>query len=624
MFARQLSKVSRSGMGNLLSIMSHQVTDPEIRANSSITGLLKPHEHFSAWDDLTGYGGYVPSAGFFRAFYDNFVESHAHEIDQQMSMLSARILCIDHSHKVPKHLGKVGGEPVFGALHTTVNEYTEIRQMTFTPTKAHNQCMPPIANIPHSLRKYGHGDVEAIFTDSVTDKNELERVIPSLKHDVVPCPALSTFPELDIPSDWSYTTLQSAYQINTHLNIIMEGLDKLPESESLSLAMDMEWSVDRANGIFGRVAVVSIAFNKCIYLIQLSCFVHDDGYLHPPHALVVLLRSSRIKKVGVHIKADLTRLFKDCGFGKDDLPFVGAVELGAIAKQRSIAKHANVSLADLTAFVLRRYLPKDEGVRVSNTWDNAELSPRQQKYAALDVSATWTIFDTFSDNPVGLPVTPSTAAGTRVKIVSRDQTSTVAYGFISPDRPTHMNTVKVTKSHVIVNVTTIIQAGYLIHGDLLRSKQDTPLHKISSGGETFSLLCFTKDVQVTDNLPPGPNPSRSAPLPPLPYVSPTPAYLESPTDGQPPSHSDDAHADHHEMGMWPVSMPYDVEEEQSVKDSKRDSSSAATAQNVLEDPSLTYIDTEIRTRVYGDLWHLMDQFKIPLHHGLRRPFARQT
>ena len=42
-------------------------------------------------------------------------------------------------------------------------------------------------------------------------------------------------------------------------------------------------------------------------------YIHD-GYLKPPHSLLVLLRAPRVLKVGVHVKADLTRLFNDCGF----------------------------------------------------------------------------------------------------------------------------------------------------------------------------------------------------------------------------------------------------------------------------------------------------------------------
>jgi len=44
-----------------------------------------------------------------------------------------------------------------------------------------------------------------------------------------------------------------------------------------------------------------------------------------------------MNKVGVHVKADLTHLFNDCGFkaGQDD-PFQGAIELGDMAKQRGL------------------------------------------------------------------------------------------------------------------------------------------------------------------------------------------------------------------------------------------------------------------------------------------------
>jgi hypothetical protein len=36
---------------------------------------------------------------FFQGFYDTLIEKHAAEIDQQMAMLPAQILCIDYSYK---------------------------------------------------------------------------------------------------------------------------------------------------------------------------------------------------------------------------------------------------------------------------------------------------------------------------------------------------------------------------------------------------------------------------------------------------------------------------------------------------------------------------------------------
>src|SRR6266487_4754492 len=105
-------------------------------------------------------------------------------------------------NQVPKHLGKVDGECTFGGLHTVTNEYGEVRAMTLTATKSHDQFMPALSMIPHSLHKYGHHDVELVFTDNVHgDKAELERVFPSLLSNVSPVPR-SSLPVISIPSGW--------------------------------------------------------------------------------------------------------------------------------------------------------------------------------------------------------------------------------------------------------------------------------------------------------------------------------------------------------------------------------------------------------------------------------------
>ncbi len=54
-----------------------------------------------------------------------------------------------------------------------------------TPTKAHDQFMPALAEILTSLKKYMHGDVELVFTDNIhANKPELERVFPLLTYNV--------------------------------------------------------------------------------------------------------------------------------------------------------------------------------------------------------------------------------------------------------------------------------------------------------------------------------------------------------------------------------------------------------------------------------------------------------
>lgn len=55
---------------------------------------------FGAFTDLNGYGGFVPSAHYLRDLYDDFIEQHEAELSQAISMLSADIAALDHSHKV--------------------------------------------------------------------------------------------------------------------------------------------------------------------------------------------------------------------------------------------------------------------------------------------------------------------------------------------------------------------------------------------------------------------------------------------------------------------------------------------------------------------------------------------
>lgn len=69
------------------------------RLQSSFVNLLAKFAPFGLFDDRDGYAGFIPSANYFRQFYVRFLQSHASEIDQYTSMLSAKVLAIDHSHK---------------------------------------------------------------------------------------------------------------------------------------------------------------------------------------------------------------------------------------------------------------------------------------------------------------------------------------------------------------------------------------------------------------------------------------------------------------------------------------------------------------------------------------------
>lgn len=170
----------------------------------------------------------------------------------------------------------MNGVPVFGALHTVVNEFGEVHAMTLTPTKAHDQFMPALSEIANALKKYGHGDIELVYTDNVhADKPELERVFPSLLWDLSPVP--TTTAPLVIPDKWKehIYILSSAYQVNNFFNIIMEDLAHLAEDATLLFPFDMEWSVDRSQGIQGRVALIQLIYTNHIYLLPVCLILQS-------------------------------------------------------------------------------------------------------------------------------------------------------------------------------------------------------------------------------------------------------------------------------------------------------------------------------------------------------------
>ncbi len=166
--------------------------------------------------------------------------------------------------------------------------------MTLTPTKAHDQFMPALSEMANSLKRYGHSDVELVYTDNVrADKPELERVFPSLLRNVSPVP--TTTKPLVIPDNWreNIHLLTSTYQVNNFFNIVMEDLANIPTDATLSFPFDMEWSVDRSLGIQGRVALLQLIYANHIYLIPvslilLSLSLHADlNYISSAHTLIV-------------------------------------------------------------------------------------------------------------------------------------------------------------------------------------------------------------------------------------------------------------------------------------------------------------------------------------------------
>ena len=293
-----------------------------------------------------------------------------------------------------------------------------------------------------------------------------------------------------------------------------------------------------------------------------------------------------------------------------DTPFGGAVDLGAMAKERNAVNRATIGLADLAATVLRRHLPKDPAIRVSTEWDKAELPESHFKYAVLDVYATWYIFQTLSTSMVGQPVDSTTSGGTPVSLFSSDLTLVVAHGHIAPDRPSKYVGVNLTKTRALITITEIVVPGHLVSGELLPSSEDTPLSSLHK--EPFNMVCKLRHLRTRVAQPP----RSTEQAKPTPVVHPIIHFTQS--DETETSETSDSTAPT-TSGSWFEDMDRHDASEQEVSESIMDPAGIEKAQairNKGDGPA------PLPSRVLGDIWHVMHQLPISSAHGLRRPFAR--
>jgi hypothetical protein len=346
-----------------------------------------------------------------------------------------------------------------------------------------------------------------------------------------------------------------------------------------------------------------------------------------PSALLTFLRSPQVRKIGVKVSADMKRLYENCQFNNGEQPFVGAVNLGNLAKDRNVTAKASASLVDLTATVLWRFLPKDPTIRVSTAWDSRELSQEQIDYASLDVYAMWSVYQALVAMPTGGKVSESTPGGVAIALLSSDQSLIVAYGHVTPDRPKKYLGMNVTKTKALMTVTNILIPGHIVPGDTLPSRVDTPFTEFPA--PPFILLCKTKHLRIQTNenassAPPSIPESLPAPI--IPSSSSCSVSVSHPDSFSPSSSANPITAPTEEisdgMSRWYEDAEATDTPEQTVSTSSADPIGLRQA-NLLSNelPGAGTADI-LCSRVLGDIWHLMDQFPISMHHGLRRPFAR--
>ena len=154
-----------------------------------------------------------------------------------------------------------------------------------------------------------------------------------------------------------------------------------------TLGLDIEWKPMFTKGKpQNRASLLQLASDDEVLLVQLfSVELVTDG-------LKAVLEDENVRKVGVGIAGDATKMRKDWGIVINGLVTIG--------QGKSLAK---VALADTGI-----RLTKDKAVQLSN-WENRTLSRQQIIYAALDA---WVASEAFKNNPIAAAVPTSTTTTT--------------------------------------------------------------------------------------------------------------------------------------------------------------------------------------------------------------------
>ncbi|KAG0074651.1 hypothetical protein BGZ90_010594 [Linnemannia elongata] len=154
----------------------------------------------------------------------------------------------------------------------------------------------------------------------------------------------------------------------------------LNSNPSKMWALDAEW---KAFGVFGKqakMALIQLGDDRTVYLFHV---IHMKRF---PEALARILQDKSILKVGINIRNDATKMFKDWGVGCASLVELGALSIQVqddLSTQRKVR-----SMERLSRELLQHAVEKVPLTRMGN-WESKNLSANQLSYAANDVFVTY-------------------------------------------------------------------------------------------------------------------------------------------------------------------------------------------------------------------------------------------
>eukprot|EP00123_Amoebidium_parasiticum_P019075 comp24337_c0_seq10/m.46213 comp24337_c0_seq10/g.46213 ORF comp24337_c0_seq10/g.46213 comp24337_c0_seq10/m.46213 type:complete len:1170 (-) comp24337_c0_seq10:91-3600(-) len=469
------------------------------------------------WSSNSTWG----SGKYLSAVYTEFSDRTAkyQSLDTQLKPVN-NVLKADHTFQIGKLTG-INGEPLYRGLWTCVNELGEIRAQVFTRDCSHQEIEPVIQRISATTAALNSKGPAFFYTDRCCqDRAFVERMFPTLARPKCPVrlneaalvSVTDGLPGLELPANYPkpvYTDCQGAVVATAAIRADLEG------QQHRVVGLDCEW-VYRVGQARSKVCTLQIATARAVYIFHLARM----GPNHSPPArlvdeLIALLRDPSIIKVGKQIGTDSAHLNKDYG-----TPVASYLELGRFCYARAAITSAARGLADITAQVIGKKLPKPALVRCSN-W-HEPLSEVQATYAALDAYASLQVYSAVVDRPNLSARLHAKALGEGVEIVPRrGPHAAAATGVVLAVQPERWGGMKVGKKHAVVRVDQVLSPAMQVPFGPDKGKTLGEL-----GPPPFELMVH---LQWLRPIQPPPDPGAEVPV--VPDPAPPPAEQQQPLAG---------------------------------------------------------------------------------------------
>ncbi|ORY43811.1 hypothetical protein BCR33DRAFT_738525 [Rhizoclosmatium globosum] len=351
------------------------------------------------------------------------------------------------SQQASKRLLRMHGTSIFPALLSFMNNHEEFVGFVLCPSKAQSHWRPLFQNVSDCILENGYKPVQVMYTDNPSqDKRICEEAFPSLRVGVVDREEreLSKLPRFQMDENVTVEFYNDFGRIQTFASDIILAFNERAQNVPFYIHLDAEWNVNPGQAP-GKIAVIQIGFELRIGILM----VYKLQSL--PSNLLSIMKSTEILKVGKQVGGDVAKILRDFGHSPT---ISGTLELGRYLKDRGLIENAGIGLQKMVAQILKKHLPKDDELRLSN-WEQLLPNSPQFDYAANDINASQKLFTFASTYPrIGDPLS-NPKAGDKVSLFSLDKRRRVAEGiFISQQNERALITIThvlVSSAHVSLN-----------------------------------------------------------------------------------------------------------------------------------------------------------------------------